>query len=228
MKIITGSVLFFFFYITCLPQEISFAERFDFGVFGGTSYYTGDINSYTPFYSPGISYGALIVYNFNERYAIKSSFFRGNISGNDMDFNYSYQSQIRQHSFNCSFVEGSIQLEFNFLPFLNLTTFKYNYSFYTTAGIGYTFIMNSNTNANNHLTLPFGCGFKYNAFERFNVGVEWTYNKTFNDRVDGIVNPTNSEYHSTMNNSDWYSFAGVFITYKLFHFPGNCPTWEEK
>ena len=34
------------------------------------------------------------------------------------------------------------------------------------------------------------------------------------------------EYHSVIHNNDWYSFLGVFITYKFFNFAAECPAYK--
>lgn len=223
-------IIFVFFLISLegFTQKTTFSERINFGISGGTTYYVGDINTLTPFYKSRFSYGGRIIYNFNKRYAIKINVLRGNIRGNDNDFSISYQQQIRKKSFRSSFIDGSLQIEFNFLPYLNTTKFKYNYSFYATAGLGFTGTTQSTINTQHYITLPFGGGFKYNIFERTNIGVEWTYRKTFTDQMDDISNPNNSEYNSSIHNKDWYSFAGFFITYKLFNQPGDCPAYWNK
>ena len=40
----------------------------------------------------------------------------------------------------------------------------------------------------NHFTIPFSLGFKFNAGKRLSAGVEWSPRKTFNDRIDGVEN----------------------------------------
>jgi hypothetical protein len=32
--------------------------------------------------------------------------------------------------------------------------------------------------------------------------------------------------NTLLNNNDWYSFIGVFITYKFFKFAADCPAYN--
>ncbi len=206
----------------------------DFGIFAGTSYYMGDINNYMPFYRSSWAIGGLYRYNINTRYAIKGTVRYGNIAGNDADFKNDFNKILRDASFNASILNVALKLEFNFLDYVNMGR-KRGYSSYVTTGVGYGIMMKSAINvpnimessapASNHFNIPMGIGFKYNIKERFTSGIEWTYAKAFSDKIDGVVNYKSGEYKSTIHNNDWYSFAGVFITFKIFDPKDDCPVY---
>ncbi|MFW6222392.1 MAG: DUF6089 family protein [Bacteroidota bacterium] len=220
MKRTLLSVFFF-----CLLHSAYGQKRFDVGGFGGLSYYMGDINQYQLFYSPATSFGGIVDYSFSSRYYLRLSVYDGAIGANDKDFENDYQSNTRKASFSASLTDLSLQLGFNFLPYNSVTKQKNNYSFFVSAGLGYTFVGNSENDISPHITIPFGGGIKYNLFERLTVGMEWTYRKTFKDNVDGVESWSNSEYQSSLHNFDWYSFGGLFFTYKLYNPVGNCPAY---
>ncbi len=98
------------------------------------------------------------------------------------------------------------------------------YTPYISTGIAGALVLNSDQSATNLLSIPFGLGFKMNVSKKVTVGAEWSFRKSFNDRIDGIENP--SGVHSVIHNNDWYSFIGIFITYKFFNFAAECPAYK--
>jgi hypothetical protein len=120
-------------------------------------------------------------------------------------------------------MDVSVQLEFNFLPFTP-SMGKWQYTPYITAGITGSMIMGSDADATNTLSIPFGIGAKVNITSRLSAGAEWGFRKTFSDRIDGLANPSNTS--SLIHNNDWYSIAGIFITYKFFNFATECPAYD--
>jgi hypothetical protein len=68
--------------------------------------------------------------------------------------------------------------------------------------------------------IPIGLGFKYSPWRRWTIGVEWQLKKTFNDDIDRFNNVKPSEINdnkkgSLFMNTDWMSFLGVNIAYRL-------------
>ena len=70
--------------------------------------------------------------------------------------------------------------------------------------------------ASNHVTVPFGFGFKYRFKNDVSVGCEWSMRKTFNDTIDGLLNVGLEEALSPVHNNDWYSFVGVYLTIRIW------------
>ena len=99
-----------------------------------------------------------------------------------------------------------------------------NYTPYITTGFSGALILSSDPASDNLLSLPVGLGVKLNVSKRITAGAEWSFRKTFNDRLDGLENPSGK--YSVLHNNDWYSFLGVFITYKFFNFAAECPAYE--
>jgi len=200
-------------------------KKVDLGIFGGGSYYLGDINQSKQFYSFSYSLGGLYRFNINPRYTIRCSIFYGNLQADDQDFNNRFQ-QSRDNSFSGTVLDATLQLEFNFMPY---STFGRagEYTVYTTGGIGVAFINISGPSS--PLVIPFGVGAKVNLGKKMGIGIEWGLRKMFYDKLDGFENPIDPEYRSFIHNFDWYSIAGISLTYKIYGGSEDCPAyWDEK
>jgi hypothetical protein len=218
-----------FLIIGLLPCVLVFAQRnANFGIIGGVSYYMGDINPSRHFYNPSYALGAIYRININPRYAIRGNAYYTTLSGNDLDFYPEILHPDRPYqpaSFSTSLLDLNLQGEFNFLPFTpNIGSF--NYTPYVSAGLGFTMVISSDEEAAHHLTFPFGIGAKLNISKKISTGIEWSFRKAFSDLIDGQENPTGVQ--STIHNNDWYSYLGVFITYKFFKYSVDCPAYEKR
>ena len=195
------------------------------GVFGGTAFYLGDINPSRLFYRPSIAFGAIYRYNINQRYAVRANAYYISLSGSDADFP-EIERPDRPFSpaiFKTSLIDVALQVEFNFLPY-EPNRQSLDYTPYVTTGFSGGLVTNSDVDANNFISLPLGIGIKTTFTKRLSGGFEWSFRKTFNDRIDGVENP--SGVRSAIHNNDWYSFLGVFITYKFFNFAVDCPAYD--
>lgn len=215
-------LIFTLFYFSSLSGQ----SQAEIGAFLGTSYYQGDINKSKIFYAPSIGAGAMVKYNFSHHLTTSLKGFYGRLRGSDSDFD-NLENQLRGASFSASVIDLSLQFEFNFLPYTSSGYIKKNderFTPFVSLGIGANFVLGSG-NFENPITIPFGLGIKYNIFERLTLGVEWNYTKTFNDNIDGVVNIQDLSNTPVIHNDDWYSFCGVFLTYKLFRDKMDCPTY---
>lgn len=198
-------------------------ENIDIGLFGGTSYYLGDLNNSRQFYNVHFAYGGLFRFNWGPRWSVRASIISGGLSGDDLDFDYKYQ-RYRRQAFYTPIVEITGQIELNFRPY-RVDDKKNNYTPYVHAGG--TFLVASYAIQPYQPAIPFGVGFKFNLLPRVGMGIEWTFRKTFTDGLDKVVwfktIPTTDSEHSYLihkqtgyfHQRDWYSFVGIFITYKL-------------
>jgi len=212
--------------VACLTGSQALCQQHaNVGVFAGTAFYLGDINPSRLFYRPSLSLGALYRYNINQRYAIRANAYYVALSGSDADFP-EIEHPDRPFSpanFSTSLLDVALQVEFNFLPYEpNQKT--WDYTPYIATGFAGGMIANSDTDATNFLSIPLGIGVKTTFTKRLSGGLEWSFRKTFSDRIDGYSNY--SGVWSVIHNNDWYSILGVFITYKFFNFAGDCPAYE--
>jgi hypothetical protein len=208
--------------LSLMVSGVTFAQpKANIGIFAGTAYYMGDINPNRHFYRSSLSLGGLYRYNLNTRIALRFNAYYARLSGSDLDFPKILHPDrpFRPAMFNTSLLDAALQIEFNFLPFTpNLGNWAYTP--YISAGIAGALI----TSSRNFASIPFGIGAKVNLTSRISAGAEWSFRKTFTDRIDGIRNP--SETGSLLHNNDWYSFLGVFITFKFFNFAADCPAYN--
>ena len=205
-KLILG-ILFFAISTTAFSQT-----KAELGFFGGVAYYLGDINPNKQFYSNSVALGGIYRYNFNSRYSLRAGMLFSGLSGEDKDFDNSYQ-KARGASFDTDLVDLSLQVEFNFQPFWSPKKSKSQIMVpYVTAGIGY--IAPSSTSSS--FTIPMGLGLKTNLGGRWTAALEWSFRKSFTDELDHLDDPNGLNKSNLIHNNDWASFFGVMISYKLF------------
>ena len=208
-----------------------FRPNTEIGGFAGVSYYMGDINPRTQFYYPGLSLGAMIKYNPAEHHCFRFNMFYGQLNGDDLDFKNEYQ-QMRTHHFETSLMDFHIGYEFNFMPHVINRRKSSHATPYIFAAVGYSIILSSTTSttvkATSHATIPFGVGYKYRVNDVVAIGCEWGIRKTFTDNLDGILNPGPEGSYSTWHNNDWYSFAGLYVTFIVYEKGFKCPAIKEQ
>jgi len=175
-----------------------------------------------------MSYGVIVKYNLSKHLSARVEGIYGSIKANDADFNES-ENLLRNASFSANLIDLSAVVEFNFLPYSSSGYIKKNDERFTPfifVGVGANLLLGSG-GFENPITIPFGLGIKYNIFERLTLGFEWSYRKTFNDQIDGVINVQDDNNTPVIHNDDWYSFCGVFVTYKLFRDKFDCPTYNK-
>lgn len=200
----------------------------DIGLFAGTSYYLGDINTSKQFNSPNYDIGIFYKKNYNARYSAKIIFNYTPISASDNTSKYIYQN-IRSHNFSITIYELNLNGEFNFLPY-SLGDDKHPFAPYVTAGIGGIYAQNSSKPI--QIILPMGVGLKFNIGKKTGVGFEWGFRKTFTDYLDNLSGvddqtiSTGVKQYSYYHDNDWYSILGAFITYKIYGSGGECHAYD--
>jgi len=218
MKRLPWIFLFFSIFYSAGGQPNS-----DYGIFGGVSTYLGDINPGRIMYSPLPAAGILYRYNLHPRQAIRGSIFYGGLKANDLDFNNVFQT-TRNSSFTGSVAELAAQFEFNFLPYTTQGKL-WDFSPYIAAGAGVVFI-NTVTNSIEPV-IPFSFGFKVNIYKNMGLEAEYGFRKTFYDNFDGLNDMVAEEDRGLIHNNDWYSFAGIVLTWKFYNKLAGCPAYTD-
>ncbi len=222
-------------FIVCFllaSTQIRGQERIEGGFFLGASYYNGDLNPGRQFYRARPAFGGLVRVVMNQRIAFKGTLTAVEIQGSypqrDVLYPTSSENSVPGFSFQRTLADISTQLEINFFeydhPFRREET---NFTPFFSFGLGYTLYSRYESRSENPhfiLSLPFGIGVKWKPADWVHVGVEWTFKKTFVDDLDMMgqtdINPADPygfDEYSTWHNNDWYSVAGVFVTFDLFH-----------
>jgi hypothetical protein len=212
----TAWILLFY----CLFVSVSGQRNADYGVFGGVSSYMGDINPHTFLNSPRPAGGIFYRLNINPREAIRANIFFGGLAAADSNFSNSFQ-KTRAASFSGTAGEFVLQFEFNFFPYSTQGK-RWNYTPYLAAGAGVAYV-NTVTSAIIPV-IPFSLGFKVNIYKNVGLEAEYGFRKTFYDNFDGLENKDFSA-SSAIHNNDWYSFAGLSLTWKFYNKLAGCPAF---
>lgn len=222
-RFIYGS-LFLLFLGLLLPGKIYSQRKSDIGFFAGTSYYMGDLNPSRHFYIPSYAIGPIFRYNFEPRNSLRFHGIYHKLSGDPAGYGDPYVESFTGKAFTKSFIDLAANYEINFIPYKTANR-KLNQSLYLTAGLGYH--VSIAEFGKSHFTIPFGMGYKFNLTKKLSAGMEVTGRKTFADeKIDDVININPEEKNPLFGNKDWYTFAGIFISYKIFSFREDCPAYE--
>ncbi len=216
-------------FISALSLSVTAQRNADYGVFGGVSSYLGDINPNRLFYSLLPAGGLFYRYNLHPRQSLRANFLVGGLQGSDTDFSNPYQT-ARDSSFSGLFGEGVVQFEFNFLPYSTQGR-RWNYTPYIAAGVGVAYFNTDSPYNDSPIqpVLPFSVGFKVNIAKNLGLEVEYGFRKTFYDNFDGLTENIDPQHKSKawLHNNDWYSFAGVAFTWKIYNKLVGCPAFND-
>jgi hypothetical protein len=215
--------LYWFFLFLVFGMSLKAQRNADYGVLAGVSSYIGDINPNKLMYSPLPAAGVFYRYNFHPRQAIRTSFIIGGLRASDKDFKNSFQ-QARGASFSGEVGEWSAQFEFNFFPYSTQGK-RWNYTPYIAGGVGVAFI---NTVVFTYVpVIPFSVGFKINVYKNLGLEAEYGFRKTFYDNFDGLKDFVTPADYSWLHHNDWYSFAGIALTWKIYNSLAGCPAFND-
>lgn len=195
----------------------------DYGLLGGVSSYLGDINPSRLMYSPLPAAGLFYRYNLHPRHSLRASLLAGGLRGNDLDFNNTFQV-TRGASFSGITGELAVQFEFNFLPFTTAGKL-WDWSPYLAAGAGVAVI--NSTAFSVQPVIPFSAGIKFNIYKNMGLEAEYGFRKTFYDNFDGLKDMVDPADYGWLHNNDWYSFAGIAFTWKIYNKLAGCPAYED-
>jgi hypothetical protein len=215
----------FYLFFLLVPLSLSLAaqRQADFGVFAGVSSYIGDINTNRLMYSPLPAGGVFYRYNLHPRQSIRTSLIIGGLRANDRDFRNAFQ-QARAASFSGFVGEWAGQFEFNFFSYSTRGK-RWNYTPYIAAGAAVAFI---NTGVFTYQpVIPFSLGFKINFYKNLGLEAEYGFRKTFYDNFDGLKDLTAPSDYSWLHNNDWYTFAGISLTWKMYNRLLGCPAYAD-
>jgi len=223
--------LLWFLTFLLISLSVSGQRNADYGFFGGVSSYMGDINTNRIFYSPRPAAGLFYRYNLHPRQSIRASIIVGGLRADSRDFNNILTTARDSSSFSGTVGELAVQFEFNFLPYSTQGR-KWNYTPYFAAGAGITYI-NTTTEPLQSNTIPlvpvipFSIGFKVNIHKNLGLEAEYGFRKTFYDNFDGVKDLTDAGHKAWLHNNDWYSFAGISFTWKIYSKLAGCPAFSD-
>ena len=199
--------------VSLCGQEIPY--KFGAGLSIGMSGYAGDASS-TLYRHPGFAGQGMFRYQYDARWSFGGNIAFMTLSGNTADMDGVRPGGI-EYSFKSTVADLNGRVDFNFFPYGIGETYKSlrRWTPYVTAGVGVSMAFcNGNTAVGPNI--PLGIGFKYKPAERFNLMLEFTVTKVFNDHIDGPdLSDLNQIESSFLKNNDWYSYIAVGFTYEF-------------
>jgi len=193
-----------------LLSGISFGQRSEIGLFGGGSYYLGDLNPSKHFNLTKAAGGFLYRYNLTPRFAFKLNVLYGTLEGSDaitrFDANRNlyfkspildFAGEIELNFFN--YVTGNKKMMLSPYIFAGICIFHFNpkaqdtlggkwWDLQTlgTEGQGTSMYADRKPYSLTQLGFPFGIGVKYSLTQKICFGVEWGMRKTHTDYLDDV------------------------------------------
>jgi len=171
----------------------------------GASYYLGDLNTNYDLSMPGLAGGVLARYNFNERLCMKISANYGKVMADDANSSNPFE-RARNLNFESILIDGTAQLEFNFLPYTHGSKDEF-FTPYVFAGFN-VFHFNPKTSYQGEMVelrplgtegqfkgeeyysvsggLAYGLGFKVDLSYEWSLNFELSARSLFTDYLDDV------------------------------------------
>ncbi len=190
----------------CGLAQFSTAQKgWELGAWAGASQYFGDLNTNYKIHNPNLAGGIVARYNLNKRICLKFSGNYTNIEAYDRNSDNVFELQ-RNLSFQSEIIDGTAQLEFNFLPYehgsndewftpyllAGFSMFSYNPTAelngdtYELRELGTEGQFNGEEYATNAAAFTFGGGFKFDINYRWSVNIELATRSPYTDYIDDV------------------------------------------
>ena len=203
----------------------------DLGVFGGISYYQGDVNPTKHFYNPKPAAGIIHRHTFNSRMALRNTLVRQVLAGQDADFEDEYR-QHRDHAFQTTLYAFASQMELDYFPSWHEGQDYKKVTPYLAFGFGMVY---SDDFSSGSVAVMFPAGFGVKAYptERLTLNLEAQVRPVLSDGIDHLANPyedtqymaSNQRQVTFMKNNDAYYSIGLMLTYKILNNRHRCPAY---
>ncbi|HFB99632.1 MAG TPA: hypothetical protein ENJ53_02395 [Phaeodactylibacter sp.] len=180
-------------------------QGWELGGWLGASHYFGDLNTEFRVDQPGFAAGVIGRYNFNNRICLKFSANYGKVAADDAHSKNTFE-QERNLNFQSRIVDGAVQLEFNFLPYIHGSK-NDNYTPYLFAGLN-VFNFSPKTEYNGEMVelrslgtegqfrgeeyyatqggMVYGIGFKFDLNYEWSINIEFSGRRLFTDYLDDV------------------------------------------
>lgn len=198
--------IFLFVFLTNILSP-AFSQKYgEVGIFVGGTFFIGDVYSQIST-NTGLTVGADFRYNFNSRWAWRTDFKYGKLSGEDANSNVDFEIQ-RNLSFTNEYYQLGTYIEFNFLRFKPYKPQSYFqdadvFTPFVYAGLALFYHDPKTTLAGNEyelqplqtegvqyskvgVAIPFGFGFKFRISDRLILGLHGELAPTFTDYLDDV------------------------------------------
>jgi hypothetical protein len=204
-----GTVLCLLILIGNFSWGQTYKAATEIGVYGGGSYYIGDLNPNKHFVNSKAAFGLVCRYNLSMRHSLRITAFYGNVYGDDAEGKT--DSQVNRNlNFKSNIMELAVGYELNLFKYYikdmrnPITPYFFYQMAYTrmnpmteyngndialqslgTEGQG-TSASSKNNYSLNQMTIPLGIGVKFNLRKRVAMSFEYGIRKTFTDYLDDV------------------------------------------
>lgn len=210
-------IFYFLLFLVCCTELSAQHKDIDFGFLIGTAQYNGDVNMTKAYHSPQPALALLFRKNYDPHYSLRLSATFGNLRESDSEFDNAYQQERDFYFDNTRIIEFSGGIEFNFFEITHEKK-NHNFSPYVTFAIGAMYM--EDLKWYETLDIPMGLGLKFKLAPKLELRGEWTFRKTFTDKLDQLANEAKDGYLqykqiSFNKTKDWFSILGISL---LFNF----------
>lgn len=191
------------------------AQDYDIGIFGGVSFYQGDLApGFTNGFTNGLrgirpAIGALARYNFHPNFSVRGNLNFGYVAMYDHLANEGTDREPRNLSFHSPIIEASAMAEVNLKKYIAGSR-RYKWAPYLFVGAGFAYTktqtwydgkryalreLQTETEKSREaywgkrpiqLVIPMGVGFKYNFKNDLTIAFEFGWRKMFTDYLDDV------------------------------------------
>ena len=206
--------------------NISYAQRYEIGLFAGGNNVVGDVGSGYYVHPTGVSIGGVFKWNIDNRWGLR---FDGGVSnatgsGSDQFSIAKSEDGTGKYEYSVALYHAEALVEWNVLEY-DLRKSRYNQTPYMTAGIG---VINhdyfndqdieSISGRKTTISIPFGVGYKYAISQKLVLAADLMFRYSFTDDLD----LTNGKGVGNLNSNDWLTTIGLTLTYVFGRDPCAC------
>lgn len=195
----------FLLFTTMVAGQVAKSQDVEFGVFGGGSYYLGELNPDRQFFFTKPAFGVQARFNLDDRWSVKLAGYKGTIAGDDA---VRKANELRNLRFTSSISEVSAVLELNYLEYF-IGSSNHFFTPYIFGGPG-VFKFNPKAEYDGEMialqevgtegqsiglqskyklfgfAAIFGFGVKYSIGSRLGVTLDWGMRKSLTDYLDDV------------------------------------------
>jgi hypothetical protein len=212
----------FTFLLLTLMLKVSYAQRYEVGVFVGGNNVIGDVGS-TYFVSPNsYTLGGLFKWNVHDRLALRGNAYVSLVHSSYSESRFPYHNS--GFSDNTGVANAELIAEWNFQSFdLRKKNARAPYMF---MGLGGLLIPKIKKDGDGYiddgygtsLSIPFGVGYKYAITRSWVLAADLSFRYSFSDNLDHSMDKN----IGNLDSNDWFTTIGLTLTYVFGRDPCAC------
>lgn len=184
-RLLRYKLAFLILFSGIFPVEAQVMYTTELGVYGGASYFTGDVDK-KMLSGMQQDWGLTLRYVFNQRIALHADFHRTKIAGNHESSYPALFSETFQLNQQVNFADLTMAVNFFDYGYLEHVMYSTNITPYIFGGIGAFGFQETAGEFKVGATIPVGMGVKVRLTPRLHLNAKWTHRLiTGSDRLEG-------------------------------------------